>query len=245
VKTNFALLLAITLTLSLAPQLATAQTPSSAQLLERSIARHDPQGRWEAGVFELSFVETRPDGDKRLAEVMIDNRHSRFSISTDRNDAKIDGTLDGDECSWRLNGSTEFSDQEAEKYRLTCEFLQRMRNYYVYLWGLPMKLKDPGTLIDEEVTETDFMGKTVWSIRVSYEEDVGSDTWYFYFDPTDASLVGYRFFHDESAGDGEYIILEDEIESGGLVLPAARTWYTNKEDKLLGTDRLENLRPVR
>ena len=243
-NTNFLILLAITLTLSFTPTLTAAQPASSAQLLERSIALHDPQNRWEEGVFELSFIETRPDGDKRVAEVMIDNRHSRFSISASRDDAKLDGTLDGDECSWQLNDSTEFSDAEAEKYRLTCEFLQRMRNYYVYLWGLPMKLRDPGTLIDETVTETDFMGATVWSIRVTYEEGVGSDTWYFYFDPKDARMVGYRFFHDESEGDGEYIILEDVIESGGLALPAVRTWYTNKEDKLLGTDRLENLTVV-
>jgi hypothetical protein len=56
--------------------------------------------------------------------------------------------------------------------------------------------------------------------------------------------VGYRFFHDEGKGDGEYIVLEGEIEGGGLRLPARRTWYTNAEDELLGTDVLRSIRSL-
>ena len=51
-------------------------------------------------------------------------------------------------------------------------------------------------------------------------------------------MIGYRFYHDEAANDGEYIELEGIQEGGGLRLPRARTWYTHKEDKLLGTDTL-------
>lgn len=79
------------------------------------------------------------------------------------------------------------------------------RDYYGDLAGLPMKLRDPGTLIDPDVAATDFIGRQIQSIRVTYDAELGGDTWYFYFDPESAQLVGRRFYHDEAANDGEYI----------------------------------------
>jgi len=55
-------------------------------------------------------------------------------------------------------------------------------------------------------------------------------------------MIGYRFYHDESANDGEYILLEGETTDGSVRLPKRRTWYTHKDDRLLGTDVLDRLR---
>ena len=222
-----------------------AQTPSAAELLRSSIERHDPDALWGVASFELTIGETRPDGSERLSTVSIDDPSQRFSFASSREGLPIEGILDRDGCTWRLNGSMDFTDEERDRLRLTCEQLERIRNYYVYLWGLPMKLNDPGTRIDPEIESTEFMGNPVWSIRITYDPEVGSDTWYFYFDPEDAALVGYRFYHDESAGDGEYIVLEGEREFDGLRLPTVRTWYTNQGDELLGVDTLQSLEVTR
>jgi len=140
-----------------------------------------------------------------------------------------------------LNGSAEISDAKREEHRLDCDRVVLYRDYYTYLWGMPMKLRDPGTRLDPGVSDAVFQGRQVKSLRVTYDPEVGGDTWYFYFDPDSAALVGYRFFHDESANDGEYIVLEGEVSGGGLRLPKARTWFTNAEDRLLGTDTLTGL----
>ena len=113
-----------------------------------------------------------------------------------------------------------------------------MRNYYLYLWGLPMKLKDPGTIIDPEVHNKSFNGKPAKVARVTYEREVGNDTWYFYFDPTTSELIGYQFYHDEAKGDGEYITLSDLVMVDGMKIPKSRSWYTNADSTLLGTDNL-------
>lgn len=63
---------------------------------------------------------------------------------------------------------------------------------------------------------------------------------YFYLDPT-AALVGYRFFHDEAANDGEYIVPEGEVEGAGLRLSKSRAWSVERDDRYLGTDTLETL----
>jgi hypothetical protein len=218
-----------------------ADSSSAAALMEQAIAFHDPDGLWPRGVFQLQVEETRPDGPSRLTTLLFDSPGGRFEIATQRNDAQIDGVLTEDGCELRLDGSTQFSDEEREKYRLTCERLEWLRNYYAYLWGLPMKLHDNGTLLDPNVLETTYQDRSVDAVRVTYDPQVGSDVWYFYLDTETHALVGYRFFHDEAKGDGEYITLEGEVEVGGLRLPRARAWYTNAEDRYLGTDILVSL----
>jgi len=226
-------------TLAAGPVLA--DSALSSELVQQAIDFHDPQGLWQNGVFRLHLEETRPDGPTRKTTLLIDNSGGRFEIATQREGAQIDGVLDPEGCELRLNGSTQFSTEDQEKYRLTCDRLEWLRNYYAYLWGLPMKLRDGGTVLDPDVLETTYEDRSVQAVRVTYEEAVGSDIWYFYLDTETHALSGYRFFHDEAIGDGEYITLEGEVEVGGLRLPKARAWYTNAEDRYLGTDTLVSL----
>jgi hypothetical protein len=113
-----------------------------------------------------------------------------------------------------------------------------MRDYYGYLYGLPMKLKDKGTQIEDKIKRVKFQGKEYLSIKVTYEAKVGKDTWYFYFNPATYALEGYRFYHDESKNDGEYITLEGLETVQGIKIPKTRAWYVNKDDKFLGKDIL-------
>ena len=115
------------------------------------------------------------------------------------------------------------------------------RNYYSYLYGLPMKLRDPGTHLDPKVEKKNFHGKDYWVLEVRYDPEVGEDLWYFYFNPDTYAMEAYQFYHDVAKNDGEYILLEGEHRLGGMRIPKIRTWYTNKEEKLLGTDTLQNL----
>ena len=218
-----------------------ADSSRPAELIGQAIAFHDPEGLWQNGALRLQLEETRPDGPSRETTLLIDNASGRFEIATQRDEAQIDGVLDSDGCELRLDGSTEFTVEDREKYRLTCERLEWLRNYYTYLWGLPMKLLDQGTILDPEVSETTYQGEAVRAVRVRYDPEVGSDTWYFYLDTETHALVGYRFFHDEAKGDGESIILEGLVEVGGLRLPESRAWYANDEDRYLGTDILVSL----
>ncbi len=213
----------------------------SATLLARSIAYHDPGGRWGQTPLALGFEETRPDGSARHTSVVLDPVHQRFEWSSQRGEDLLQGSLNEGECTVTLNGSATFSAAQRDTYSLDCDRVTLYRDYYSYLWGLPMKLRDPGTRLDPEVRDTEFNRQQVKSIRVTYDQEVGSDTWYFYFDPESARLVGYRFFHDQAANDGEYIFLQGELKAEGLRLPMSRTWYTNAEDQLLGTDTLVEL----
>lgn len=215
-----------------------AQNMTPAALIEKSIQYHDPNGNWGTGMLELNFEETRPNGATRYTDIKMDVASEYFTMTQKNGDIKVVRTITKGNCEHLLNGSAEIPQEDTEKMRLTCERTVFMRDYYTYLWGLPMKLKDPGTILGDEVKEADFFGTKTLEIKVTYDPNVGGDTWYFYFHPKNYRLVGYRFYHDESKNDGEYILLEKEAKVAGMRLPKARTWYTHKEDKLLGTDIL-------
>ncbi len=221
------------------PSYIYAQTITGQQLLEKSIQYHDPKDKWDTFKGTLPLKETRPNGADRQSTLKLDNKKAYFYLDQNREGYRIEKMVKGDVCSYKVNGSATVADSLVQKFRLTCPQLQRIRNYYVYLWGMPMKLKDPGTQIDKKVSTTTFQGDEVLSMKVTYDKAVGEDIWYFYFNPTNYALIGYRFYHDEAVNDGEYIPLVGEEIINGIRFPKARTWYVNKDNRLLGADILE------
>ena len=193
-----------------------AQTMTSQQLLDKSIKYHDPKGKWNEAKLTLEIKQDTPKRPDRFTTAVIDNKRMDFSM-TDKVESKTTARIwkEG-KCSYELNGNKNPSQEEIEKHKLTCDRTKMMHGYYMYLYGLPMKLKDAGTIIHDEVKVTTFQGKECLSFKVTYKEDVGKDTWYFYFHPKTYALIGYRFYKDESKNDGEYITLEDEVVVKGM-----------------------------
>ena len=147
-----------------------------------------------------------------------------------------DVTLDG-------KPAAEVDAETRKNRRLDCAGLVRMRDYYTYLWGLPMKLRDPGTRWDG-VAAAELDGKAVWRLKVTYDPEVGTDVWYFDFDPKTSALVGYRFYRDATEAKGEIIALEGVYEGHGIRLPKERAWVEVPGDRYLGTDILVGLKPL-
>jgi hypothetical protein len=214
------------------------------QLLNKSIAYHDPQGNWVDFKGQLFITMKTPNSSDRLSEITLDLPQQYFKLVSKKDCVITEQILNKGRCKLLLNGSETFTEDEIAKHRLTCERTKTMRDYYTYLYGLPMKLKDQGTLLDRKVSRKTFKGKIYDVLKVTYEEDVGKDTWYFYFDPATFALEVYQFYHDEEKNDGEYIILSSLEEINGIKMPKIRAWYYNKDDKYLGTDTLTKSAPT-
>ena len=221
--------------------MASGQDLSPRQILDKSISYHDPKGIW--GSFEGSFnvrMET-PDRPDRLSEITLDQNEGRFRLHVRQGEDEKTYELAGPNCTLHLNGREDFSEADAKTHRLTCESAKMYRDYYSYLYGLPMKLRDPGTRISPEAEKRTFQGKEYWVLEVNYDPEVGKDLWYFYFDPESFAMEAYQFYHDKAKNDGEYIMLEGEFLLNQMRLPKTRHWYTNGEAKHLGTDILQEL----
>lgn len=216
------------------------QDITAEQLLEKTIAFHDPDNRWEKFKGSFKVTMSTPDKNDRVSQISIDLRKEQFELQSQRNEITLYQKVGKGTCQLRLNGNKEFSKEDESKYRLTCARAKMMKNYYTYLYGLPMKLRDPGTIIDPVVLTKEFKGKEYLILKVTYEQGVGKDIWYFYFDPATYAMEAYQFFHDESANDGEYILLSGIEEVSNIKMPKTRAWYYNKDEGYLGTDVLTN-----
>ena len=214
------------------------QELSGDELLEKAIVFHDPNGNWET--FKASFQVSMktPNSQERISDIQINLPKEEFVLDVTRGANAYTYHIAKDSCKIVLNGSSKITTEERQKLRLNCERGTVMKDYYTYLYGLPMKLKDPGTIVNEKVEKKVFKGKEYYVLKVNYTEAVGKDVWYFYFDPVTYAMEVYQFYHDQNKNDGEYIILEDMEIVNEIKMPKTRAWYYNKDNKYLGTDIL-------
>ncbi|MEZ4698928.1 MAG: DUF6503 family protein [Rhodothermales bacterium] len=217
-----------------------AQTLSGSEVLARSLAHHDPAGAWYQKAHRLQLRETRPGGADRTTDVVLDYPAGLFVMTMERDGHRLEMRMhESGSCVATMDGSTQIAEEDLKKYRMDCDGIAWWRGYQEYLYGLPMKLHDAGAKLGEAAERVTFNQHETLAVRVSYAEEVGSDVWYFYFDPATYALIGSRFYHDEAKNDGEYLFFDEEIEAGGITLPRIRAWYVNSDDRYLGTDYVE------
>jgi hypothetical protein len=214
-----------------------SQEISGDELLEKAIQFHDPNGNWET--FEGSFLvrmET-PNSAPRESNIQINVSKEYFSVKAIRDTVSTVYTMRKGVCTAEINGNDNPSEVLKKKYSLNCERANMYKNYYTYLYGLPMKLKDEGTIIDQKVAKKVFKGKEYLVLKATYKQEVGKDTWYFYFDPKTYAMEVYQFFK-VAKDSGEYILLSGLETINGIKMPKDRAWYYNKNGGYLGTDIL-------
>ena len=211
---------------------------SGSELLDKTIEYHDPKDNWHSFKNDFTVIMETPKGDKRKSRINIDLPASSFKLTTNKAGKTIEQIMVKDTCILKIDGAAIISEKDRASHNISCERAKKMRDYYTYLYGLPMKLKDPGALVDPLVETKTFKDKKYLTLKVTYSEDVGTDTWYFYFDPTSYAMKAYQFFHDESKNDGEYIVLSGEEIISNVKMPKKRAWFYNKNDQYLGTDIL-------
>ena len=215
-----------------------AQEMTAQELLDKSIAYHDPEGKWANFKAGFTIQMETPKRPVRTTKIELDFPQQYFKSEVERGGITTTAEWKAGQCIHRLEGSTTFTAAQAKEHGLNCERTNKMRDYYVYLYGLPMKLKDPGTQLDPKVYTKTLKGVSYHCIKVTYDENVGKDTWYFYLDKTTAQLRHYQFYHNEAENDGEYILLSGEVNIGGIKMPKDRAWYMNSDNRYLGTDFL-------
>jgi hypothetical protein len=193
---------------------------TGSKLIQKSIEYHDPKGQWQELNRVFYFADSRPGKPSRQYTVQIDLPGNYFKYINSGENLVYE--VDGENCIGSEKGSKD------------CERAMMLRNYYGYLWGLPMKLKDKGTEIDRAYKVEDLNGIEAFVVRVPYEKDI----WYFYLHPETYALLAYKFYKDEEKKIGEIIYLKEEVIMGEMKIPAERSWYRTENDEFLGTDFL-------
>ena len=227
---------------------AESPTWTPAMIIEKSIAHHDPNNVWATGRVQLGIdtkysdeYAVRAGTSEVKLTLLLAPRFQEFRYVKETGDDRVEIGVHQGEASLLINGSADVAEEDVERLRIREP--EMYRDYCEYLYGMPMKLRDPGTMVDPLIESSPFGGQEALRLKVTYDPDVGSHTWYFYFHPATCALIGYRFYFDESKNDGEYITFEGEIvdEASGLRLPKARAWYFNADGKHLATDDIVSI----
>ncbi|TMM29663.1 hypothetical protein FDT66_11155 [Polaribacter aestuariivivens] len=227
----------LTLTILFATIISFSQELTGKQLLEKAITFHDPNGNWETFKGELFVTMEIPNSSPRKSRIRINLPEQYFLVKAVKDTIVTEYAIHKGDCSMAINGNTNPSEILKKKHGLSCERANLYKNYYTYLYGLPMKLKDKGTIIDEKVERKTFKGKEYLVLKATYSKEVGKDTWYFYFNPETYAMEVYQFFK-EAKNSGEYILLSGLETINGIKMPKNRAWYYNKDNGYLGTDIL-------
>lgn len=150
-----------------------AQEITALELLDKSIAYHDPEGKWANFKGSFTIKMETPKRPVRTTRIELDFLQQYFKSSVERGGVSTTSQWKAGQCMHWLEGSTTFTAAQAKEHGLNCERTNKMRNYYVYLYGLPMKLKDPGTQLDPKVYTKTLKGISYHCLKVTYDESVG------------------------------------------------------------------------
>ncbi|MCC1484362.1 DUF6503 family protein [Winogradskyella immobilis] len=219
-----------------------SQTATPSQLLDKAIAYHDPNGHWQTFNDSFNVTMTTQNANPRESKIIINLLHQYYSVAAKRDGTTTTYTMDKGKCIMSYNGAV-LDEVSAKAKGMTCDRAELYKNYYSYLYGLPMKLKDKGTHLGDKIERKTFKGKDYLVLKATYDASVGSDEWYFYFNPKTYAMEVYQFYKTDDNGNvipdsGEYILLSEEAIVSGIKMPKVRAWYYNKDDKYLGTDTL-------
>ncbi len=137
---------------------ANCQNLNGPQLLEKAINFHDPQGNWNSFNGTLHITMETPNNSNRDTEVLINLPEEYFHAIAKRDSVTTKYVINKGECIISISDSLRIAKAKTKPNRSHCETSNLYKDYYTYLYGLPMKLKDQGTIIHDKVNRQSFKG---------------------------------------------------------------------------------------
>lgn len=191
------------------------------ELVNKSVAFHDPNNQWNNLDVLFEFKSSFSWNDSIPEQLLLGIDVPNYSLDYLNTDRKLHYIFTQDSCSTLL-GSPSCSD-----------FIWAY-NFYIYMWGLPMKLNDPNTKIKQDFTMESINNKEAYAIEVNYE----NEDWRFFFDQNTYQLLGFTFIKKDGSNHGEKVIVSDLFEYNGIKFPKIRTFYKLDNNKYIGENEV-------
>ncbi len=218
---------------------AQSKLPKAHEILERSLAFHDPQGNWEQFKGTIYLQGKLPDKEPTYSVLTFFNKYSLYKVTRRMQGKMITRGVAEGACFAQIDGKSELSMESIEMYNLGCEEILKMRNYHMHLVGLPMKLLERGITVEPNGKLVQFNGKPTLEITIWYHKSKDKGYWQYYFCPDTYELKGYSYSPQKDGKNipGDFVVLEEVLEIDGIKLPKVRKWY-NASRAPIGTDEL-------
>ena len=199
---------------------------SSEEIISKSIEFHDPHQAWNKFRATFHFDSRFAIADYPIESLEVSINVPENYLRYHNRSRKIDLSYQGDSCFVHSMAGN------CETYRWT-------QNFYTYIWGLPMKLQDPGVFPKKGFTRLHFNEIPCYAVQVHYE----AENFEFYFDSLDFQLRGFRFIKNDGSGKGELITADGLLEFDGIRFPRKKTYCSLPDSAFGGTNEVLKILP--
>ena len=199
-------------------------TLTAQKIVNNAIKFHDPNSSWSslhANFHFQSCFKHNPFSPENL-EVEINVPENKFKYSNIERD--FAAVYRKDTC------ETISSVGNCNNYSWT-------KNFYTYVWRLPMKLQDPGTAIDSVFSIEKLSNDNCYKIAVNYP----NENFNFYFKCSNFELHAFSFLKNDSSGHGEFVEMKGTFSFKEIKSPQKRTWKDIHTRDTLGTNTVTNI----
>jgi len=190
-------------------------------IVNASITFHDPENKWKSLNAEFVFQSKFEFNDSVPEELHININVQNNNFRYTNLDRKVDISYSQDSCIVN-QGNT------------NCNSYAWTKNFYTYIWGLPMKLNDPGTTINPNFTLDTIQQIPVYNVSVPYHDE----NYQFYFHQKTYELKFFQFIKNNETGHGEFITLSEIYEHNGIKFPKHKRWEQLSSRELIGTNEV-------
>jgi len=197
---------------------------SAEEILLRSIKSHDPHDNWKNLQKQFFFTLTRVDRVDSTT-IALNNTNQIFTHTSNHMTFKMKQNV----C-------------DSSVTKINCERQKWLKDYYSYLWGLPMRLKHDLNLLDKKVDTVNFNNTKTMRLKINYKKDV----WYYFISLNNFELVGVEFYFDKEEKKGERILFEVNKIINEIKIPNSRVWYNleNNDENFLAKELLYKVTPL-
>lgn len=219
-----------------------SQSLSGPEILQRTLAYHDPAGSWSGFEGQLQLKGSFSFGKDIETRIRIDLPRAYYEAIRSVSGHKILTRVDRNACSAEVDGSNRLTAETVEAFRLDCESIMDLRNFHLSYLGLPMILQSPDYQVDPLASQIQLKGRSFLLLSIFAQKGEMETLDHYLINPETYALEGY--IPDTDEGEPVYALFEGEILIQGIRMPQKRRWYTLEGKSILWEDQLFALQPL-
>ena len=234
-------LLVILLCAACSPREDTSPNLTGQEILQKSIAIHDPNQKWKTTSFHFHIQEPRLSNPSRYSEVKWDNAAGTFELIRNRETHLSTHVIDAQgNATVLLDDSEVIADSLVEKFRLMPERNEIYREFYAMMYGLPMALDEEWVEKIGEVTIEEYHDQACYKLPITLKKEMFSKKWQVYLATASFEFKGMEIIDMNDPTKGESLFFDGSIVINGIRIPRIRHWYDYETEDYLGSDIIVN-----
>lgn len=213
------------------------------EVFDRTTAYHDPQGKWDqfAGVVRLTTGMS--NGRPSYEYLELDNSKDWYQSTRVRGETVVVQGMRGEECYLKVNGNKNPPEEQIKQYGRSEERTRFAREHHSGHIGWPIRAKAAGMKADDAVEQTELRGRPVLAVNLSGDpaavpHPYWAGNYTLYVDPQTYEMRGVRWENEKQSG---LVMMEGEIEVGGVKMPQVKSVYDANDGSLQYTDLFTNV----